>query len=279
MDQRGNVVRPRNNCHTPADTGGVSMQLRLVESPTRDAAPPPDGRKATTGRPRAKGAAAGPRARASQRAARAKGTVTGRAGAGRRSPAAGAGPSTGPTGSSTPGPAGSVGPASPPPRPRSSRPPAPSPARPSRRPAEPPDSEVRPPGRARGQVVGAASGRRGGRRHRRGRRRRRGASSSSVAVGKGGMKIPDWTSARSCASRAVERVARAVGEVDVAVTDDRVREVDLRPARDRRAVERAGRRDEPDRRVDTADAQSPAEQAHRARCTGPASAARCRTSP
>jgi hypothetical protein len=28
---------PGNNCHTPADTGGVSIQLRLVESPTRGA--------------------------------------------------------------------------------------------------------------------------------------------------------------------------------------------------------------------------------------------------
>jgi hypothetical protein len=38
MDQRGNVVRPRNNCHTLADTDGVSMQLRLVEGPTADPA-------------------------------------------------------------------------------------------------------------------------------------------------------------------------------------------------------------------------------------------------
>jgi hypothetical protein len=29
--------RPGNNCHTPADTDGVSIQLRLVESPTREA--------------------------------------------------------------------------------------------------------------------------------------------------------------------------------------------------------------------------------------------------
>ena len=28
---------PGNNCHTPADNGGVSIQLRLVESPTREA--------------------------------------------------------------------------------------------------------------------------------------------------------------------------------------------------------------------------------------------------
>ena len=28
---------PGNNCHTPADNDGVSIQLRLVESPTREA--------------------------------------------------------------------------------------------------------------------------------------------------------------------------------------------------------------------------------------------------
>ncbi len=39
-DRNGSEIRdlgPGNNCHTLADTDGVSMQLRLVESPTREA--------------------------------------------------------------------------------------------------------------------------------------------------------------------------------------------------------------------------------------------------
>jgi len=73
MDHEGNVLRPRNNCHTPADTDGVSMQLRLVDSPTPDAArrkPDAIGRPAAPSR---KGQAARAKSAAAKGAAKAKG--------------------------------------------------------------------------------------------------------------------------------------------------------------------------------------------------------------
>jgi hypothetical protein len=75
MDPRRNVERPRNNCHTPADNEGVSMQLRLVEGPTRTsvrkpAAPKgasPSSKAQGSGRP-LKGSVKGSAAKGSRRA-------------------------------------------------------------------------------------------------------------------------------------------------------------------------------------------------------------------